>query len=189
MPRPGACCTHSTLRPTSTREEAATCPASLTTQTLDGAVNNPVGNLPSPKCLTEAGCPHKGGPTHGREEAGKGQGHCTSDSHINSMLLRPALSTTTRQQDQGPSTHSSRATAVLPLHPLLLMAGVLNQKLLPAFLLSPCYDFGHVSCWQQQNNPQTNGGGETPHSDGASQNPEQTSSHLTNRQWKDQVFP
>lgn len=130
MPWPGACLTHSTLHPTSTTEEAATCPASFTTQTLAGAVNHPLGNLPRPKCLTEAGCPHKGGPTHGRREAGKGQGHCTSDSHINSMLLRSALSTPTREQDQGPSTHTSRATAILPLHPLLLMSFIRSSFLL-----------------------------------------------------------
>lgn len=72
-------------------EEAATCPATLTTETLAGAVNNPLGDLLSPRCLTKAGSPPKGGPTHGRGEAGKGQGHCTSDSHINPMLLRLAL--------------------------------------------------------------------------------------------------
>lgn len=116
MPWPGACCTHSTLHPTSTMEQAATCPTSLTTQTLAGAVNNPLGNLPSPECLTEAGCPRKGVPTHGRREAGKEQGHRTSDSHINSInrLLRPTLYTPTREQGQHPSTYSSRATAVLP---------------------------------------------------------------------------
>lgn len=51
-----------------------TCPALLSTQTLAGAVNNPLGNLPSPKCLTEAGHPRKGGPTPwergGRQGAG-----------------------------------------------------------------------------------------------------------------------
>lgn len=120
-------------------------------------------------------------PPHGRGEAGKGQGHCTRDSHINSMMLRPsfpdALSTPIREQDQGAPTHSSRATAALPLHPLLLMAGVLKQKLLLAVLLSPCHDFGHLSHWQQQNNPQASRGSRTPLTDGASQSKLQLTPH------------
>lgn len=90
-----------------------------------------------------------------------------------------ALSTPIREQDRGASTHSSRATVALLLHPLLLMAGVRNQKLLLAFLLSCCHDFGHMSCWQQQNNPRASRGGETPLTDGASQNPEQTAAHIS----------
>lgn len=39
---------HSLLYSTGTMEEAATCPALPTTQTLAGAVNNPLGNLPVP---------------------------------------------------------------------------------------------------------------------------------------------